>query len=387
MSTAQPGSFSAASDFSQDTVIRAMGGDTAAFESLVNDYKCVVCSLALAILRDVEASEEVAQEVFVAAWQRLSKLRNPSSFLPWLRQMTRNRAADYLRGKIRARKALVPGHSAAEKAAAGADPREALIRQEEMAAMRKALDTLPDETREIFTLFYREERSIRQVALLLDLTADTVKKRLSRGRARLQSEMESRFAETLQRSTPGAVFTAGVIAAISFAGPVAGAAAGVGAAKAAKAAGVAVPLISGFWAGIFGGALGGLVGLGFGLRSSLPRAADARERRGLWIISIASAIVMFLFLGAIVAFRPLKDYPVAALGLITVYALALISINYFGITHISRRRRELQRIEDPDAWLAETNRIRRGLLVGLCAYVLVMVFIGGLLYLHAAGQL
>jgi len=45
----------------------------------------------------VQASEDIAQEAFIKAWQQLNQLSNPSSFLPWLRQITRNLARDWLR--------------------------------------------------------------------------------------------------------------------------------------------------------------------------------------------------------------------------------------------------------------------------------------------------
>src|SRR4051794_5851125 len=75
----------------------AAQGDAEAFARLVDASRTLVCSIALAILRDVEASQDVAQDVFLAAWRDLGKLRNPASFLPWLRQMTRNRAHHVLR--------------------------------------------------------------------------------------------------------------------------------------------------------------------------------------------------------------------------------------------------------------------------------------------------
>src|SRR4051794_26360974 len=84
-------------------VLAAAEGDREAFARLVDATGSLVCSIAVAILRDVEMSRDVAQDVFLAAWQNLRKLRNPASFLPWLRQMTRNQAHQALRGKVRLR--------------------------------------------------------------------------------------------------------------------------------------------------------------------------------------------------------------------------------------------------------------------------------------------
>ena len=114
-------------------VTLAAGGDHSAFERLVDMNKSLVCSIALAIVRDWETSEEIAQDVFVAAWTQLGKLRNPASFLPWLRQVTRNRSYDSLRRRIGSRARIqslqdcrvVSGD--AENSPACEDPRRAMI--------------------------------------------------------------------------------------------------------------------------------------------------------------------------------------------------------------------------------------------------------------------
>ena len=68
---------------------------------------CVlVSSIALAIARDPDVSRDIAQDVFLAAWHDISKLREPSSFLPWLRQITRNRAHHVLRTSRRRRRRI-----------------------------------------------------------------------------------------------------------------------------------------------------------------------------------------------------------------------------------------------------------------------------------------
>ncbi|MGH8052045.1 MAG: RNA polymerase sigma factor, partial [Arenimonas sp.] len=77
----------------------ASNGDQQAYSRIVEGCQNTVTSIALAIVRDVPASEDIAQEVFISAWQQLKKLNQASSFLPWLRQITRNMARDYLRGQ------------------------------------------------------------------------------------------------------------------------------------------------------------------------------------------------------------------------------------------------------------------------------------------------
>jgi len=63
----------------------AARGDRDAYGRIVAGCQSTVTSIALAIVRDVPASEDIAQEAFLSAWQHLRKLHNPASFLPWLR--------------------------------------------------------------------------------------------------------------------------------------------------------------------------------------------------------------------------------------------------------------------------------------------------------------
>jgi RNA polymerase sigma factor (sigma-70 family) len=75
----------------------ARRGNRKAFAALVAATQNTVTSVALAVVRDVQHSEDIAQEAYLAVWKRLKTLRNPDSFLPWLRQITRNLARDHLR--------------------------------------------------------------------------------------------------------------------------------------------------------------------------------------------------------------------------------------------------------------------------------------------------
>ncbi len=63
-------------------VAAAARGDRSAYEQLVCDHRRLVATISLAIVGEVAASEDVAQEVFVAAWRGLARLRSPASFLP-----------------------------------------------------------------------------------------------------------------------------------------------------------------------------------------------------------------------------------------------------------------------------------------------------------------
>ncbi len=231
-------------------VLLASRGDREAFARLVAATRSLVASIALVELRDVEAARDVAQDVYLQVWDDLHALRNPASFLPFLRQVTRLRAR-----RVAERRAREVRGPAAEEHLAGAvdpalDPGSRLLRAEQAAVVREALDALPEDARETIALYYLEGHSASQVARLLGLTEQAVYQRLSRARGHLRADLLARLGETLASAAPGSAFTAAVVAALPSsasahvgAAGLAAAASGVGG-KATIGGGVVVALVA-----------------------------------------------------------------------------------------------------------------------------------------------
>ena len=194
-------------------VLEAAQGDRGAYRRLVDRYRGLVTSIALARTRDVAASEDVAQEVFLLAWNNLRALRNPASFAPWLRQTTRFRAEHFARSRSR-RPDAQP--TTVEKLQQVADPLptpdHALLAKERGQVLSQALELLRDEDRELIVLYYREGSSVAQVASLLGLSEMAVKKRLSRAREQLRDDLETRLGIAAKDSSPDERFAVLVLA-------------------------------------------------------------------------------------------------------------------------------------------------------------------------------
>src|SRR5688572_28865562 len=136
----------------------AARGDREAFGALVDATRSVVSSIALAIVRDAELSRDVAQDVFLLAWRDLKDLRDPNSFLPWLRQLTRHRAYHLLRTERRRGRRIVAETDVLLGIAVDPRPDVAaqMLADEERRLLAIVLDELPDDAREVVTLYYRE---------------------------------------------------------------------------------------------------------------------------------------------------------------------------------------------------------------------------------------
>jgi RNA polymerase sigma factor (sigma-70 family) len=254
-------------DLIQRELPAARGGDHAAYGRIVAACQNTVTAVALAITRDVSASEDIAQEAFLNAWQHLERLHNPDSFLPWLRQIARNLARDHLR---KYRDQPLDGVNAELALAMAADPgpqpMQKLLEDEHESAAAELIAALPEDSRETLLLFYREGQSSQQVATLLGITDAAVRKRLSRARQLVRDDLIRRFGEFARASAPSAAFTAAVITGLGIASKPAAAVAAttigagaIGAGAETMAAGaIGGGLASKGAAGLLGG--GGVIG-------------------------------------------------------------------------------------------------------------------------------
>lgn len=256
----------------------AADGDAHAYGRIVAASQNTVTAVALAITRDVATSEDIAQEAFLSAWQNLRRLQNPASFLPWLRQITRNLAHDHLRG-VQRRPRPVDDADAAIEAAADPQPGpvDRMIEREQQAIAADLISALPDESREVLLLYYREGQSSQQVARLLGLSDAAVRKRLSRARGSVREDLLRRFAEFARNSAPSTAFATVVTAALGTASKPASAA-GLIAAGSTVAGATLGKLMLGFAASFGAGLLAGIASLYLCARQ-LHSYADTDEER------------------------------------------------------------------------------------------------------------
>lgn len=192
----------------------AKRGDRNAYARLVQRHQRVVSSITLAITTDVGASEDAAQEAFLAGWRDLARLESAESFGPWICQIARNRSHDILRR----RKNTAPAAPDELERAADPDPDalEALLTVETERLISGALLALPEDSREVMVLYYREGQSVAQVAEVLGVSEDVVKKRMSRARERMRKSVETAFGAALIATIPTSNMFVEAVAAIGM---------------------------------------------------------------------------------------------------------------------------------------------------------------------------
>ncbi len=168
-------------------VARALAGETRAFEELVRRHLRSAHAVALGVLGNPADADDVCQEAFLTALEKLEECRDPKRFAAWLMRIVRNRALNF-----RASRSLrqgVPLEEAAEKAGGG-DPAQEAERSELRDRLLAALAGLPESQREVVLLHDLEGWRHREIAELLGTSEGAVRVRLHEARRRLRTEME-----------------------------------------------------------------------------------------------------------------------------------------------------------------------------------------------------
>lgn len=279
-----------------ETLVKASrAGDTGAFGRIVAMYQRLVCSVAYSQTGDVQQSEDIAQETFVAAWQRLADLREPGSIAAWLCGIARNKSRTAFRRQQRDPLAGAAPLDLEHDSPLGVEP-VSLNETDRLALVWETLSGIPEEYREPLVLFYREGQSVREVALAMELSEDAVKQRLSRGRKMLKAEVARIVEETLEQTAPGPAFTSSVMAAIPLSmGPMGLAASITGGGAATGKAVSAVPIAAAL--GGFAGALVGATGGFFGMWKGIQNSPTLRMRRVMLACAHVTYAFVWLFLG------------------------------------------------------------------------------------------
>jgi len=184
-------------------------GERAAFGTLVERYQGVVCAVTYSSTGDRALSEDVAQDTFLAAWRQLDQLREVGRLRAWLCGIARNLARKARRKT--SREALV---EPATEPVSDANPFERVSEHESEALVRSALDRVPESYREVLVLYYREQRSVREVAAALEISEAAALQRLSRGRQYLADGVANLVERSLRSALPRRCLVAGLLAAL-----------------------------------------------------------------------------------------------------------------------------------------------------------------------------
>ena len=165
-------------------VERCRAGDAMAWTELVERYSRYVYAIAVRAYRLPEHdAEDVFQNVFARAYERLGSLRSDDAIRPWLAQLTRNACVDRLRAAAREQPVEEPRAEELDSM---------LERLDEALDVRDALRTLSADCQEILDRFFARDESYRTIGTALHLPDGTIASRISRCLGRLRRQLEGR---------------------------------------------------------------------------------------------------------------------------------------------------------------------------------------------------
>jgi len=172
-------------------VQRIIGGETEAFELLVLEYQKNVYNVALRITGNAEDAADMAQEAFIKAFNSISSFKGDSRFSVWLYRIVSNVSVDFLRSKARRPSSSLSieneeGETVElEIADESLSPEKLLETKLSSQAVRRGLDSLPEDYRQILLLREIQGLSYDEIAQILDIEIGTVKSRIFRARKKL----------------------------------------------------------------------------------------------------------------------------------------------------------------------------------------------------------
>jgi RNA polymerase sigma-70 factor (ECF subfamily) len=164
----------------------AAAGDVAAFEELYRAHVGRVFALCLRMAGDPTEAEELTQEAFVRAWQKLASFRGDSAFATWLHRLTVNVVLGEWRARGRRQARLDSGRVTPFPAAGSESPSP-----DSALDLERAIATLPDRARQVFVLHDVEGFRHREIAELTGMAQGTSKAQLHRARRLLRKVLSS----------------------------------------------------------------------------------------------------------------------------------------------------------------------------------------------------
>lgn len=188
-----------------ELVNNTLSGDETAFTSLVQKYQKNIHAIVWRRTKDYHIAEEITQDVFLQAYNKLATLKDPNKFGRWLYVITKRYCTKWLQKEQPTMLSL----DATDKATLErsyfehymTEQREEKATDQYKEIVDELLEKLPDNQRTVVILYYLHEMTYKAISNLLNVPINTIKSRISRARQRLKEE-ELMICETLGTIEP-----------------------------------------------------------------------------------------------------------------------------------------------------------------------------------------
>ncbi len=189
----------------QYLIDKILDGDVSSFGELVDRYQNFVFTVAIRMLKIREEAEEVAQDSFIKAFESLGSFRGEAKFSTWLYRIVYHKSLDRIKKNNRQRTYEIIEEITDDSLDHIENGLEFMLNEERANIIKKAIAQLPEDDAAIISMYYFEEQSVKEIAVITDLTEDNIKIKLYRSRKKLFALLESYIEPEIQNENGKAI--------------------------------------------------------------------------------------------------------------------------------------------------------------------------------------
>ena len=167
----------------RDIIRQCLDGEPEQYALLVDRYKAMAFNIAYRILGDADAAKDMAQESFISAYAGLEDFHHGSQYSSWLYRIVVNKCKDHLRAE---RDTVQVDEISDIVPSGGRTPEQTASLRQTGDEIQRALNSLPEEYREVIVLKHIEELDYQEISDILGVSVNALKVRAHRGREMLK---------------------------------------------------------------------------------------------------------------------------------------------------------------------------------------------------------
>jgi len=172
-------------------VEKVLEGDVKSFEFLITKYQSKLFATVINVVKNRETAEDLSQDAFLKAYEKLSTLKNREQFYPWLKRIAINLALNSFEKQKRVLDVEKDDgeDSFFERIAGGECPEEITLKEELRKYVRNFVDALPDKLRVVIVLREVEDMSYEEISEIMNIPVGTVRSRLFNARSYIKERL------------------------------------------------------------------------------------------------------------------------------------------------------------------------------------------------------
>jgi len=163
---------------------KVLGGDTASFEMLILKYQSKLFATSMNVVKNRELAEDITQEAYLKAFQKLDTLKDREQFFPWIKRIALNIALNHFEKEKRVMDVENDDEEGSffDKITSGESAEDLTLKEELHKYVRSFVEALPDKLRVVILLREVEDMSYEEISEMMNIPLGTVRSRLFNAR-------------------------------------------------------------------------------------------------------------------------------------------------------------------------------------------------------------